>query len=358
MLDKKFYKNKKVLVTGHTGFKGTWLVKLLKILEADVCGYALAPENKENLYNLSNVDMHIKSIIGDIRCYESLKKVFDDFQPEIVIHLAAQPLVIEGYLNPKYTFETNVLGALNVVECVRQTPSVKSYLNVTTEKVYINNENPLVKISEEFPLDGYDPYSNSKSCSELVTQSYRRSFFENCECAISTARTSNVIGGGDFAENRIMPDCIKAAIKKESVVVRSANSLRPYQYILEPLVLYLEICEKQYKNKKLEGAYNICPDNAIKTKDLVECFCNKWGDSMNWISKEDSLLHEATLLQVSNAKIKKVFNWKSIYSLEDIVDKTIDWTKSYLDSPNNVPIIMDNQIKEFLEKYHIAYFIN
>ena len=249
MLDLEFYKNKKVLITGHTGFKGAWLSRILYRAGAKVTGYSLKPPTVPNLYELISLDKKLNSIEGDIRDIHHLKRVFEEIQPEIVLHLAAQPIVIDSYKDPVYTYETNVMGTVNVCECVRQNPCVRSFLNVTTDKVYHNNEWEW-GYRECDPLDGYDPYSNSKSCSELVTHSYINSFFDHMDVAVSTARAGNVIGGGDFANNRIIPDCVRAALKEEDIIVRNPYSTRPYQHVLEPLAAYLMISKEQYKDKK------------------------------------------------------------------------------------------------------------
>ena len=216
MLD--FYKGKKVFITGHTGFKGSWLCKLLTNAGADVTGYSLNPPTSPSLFEIANIESDVKSVIGDIRDFDSLKKAFDEAQPEIVLHLAAQPIVRDSYKMPAYTYETNVMGTVNILECVRQSNCVKSFLNVTTDKVYENREWQW-GYRENEPLDGFDPYSNSKSCSELVTHSYIRSFFADSDTAVSTARAGNVIGGGDFASDRIIPDCYRSAVIKQSVTV-------------------------------------------------------------------------------------------------------------------------------------------
>lgn len=234
MFDINFYNGKKVFITGHTGFKGSWLCKMLSKVGAEVTGYALDPPTEPSLFEIASIEKDIKSIIGDIRDYKSLKAAFDETQPEIVFHLAAQPIVRDSYKEPLYTYETNVMGTVNILECIRNSNCVKSFLNVTTDKVYFNREWEW-GYRENEKLDGYDPYSNSKSCSELVTHSYKRSFFEDNHVAISTARAGNVIGGGDFAKNRIIPDCVKAAINGECIVVRNICSTRPYQHVLEPL---------------------------------------------------------------------------------------------------------------------------
>lgn len=351
MLDLTFYKGKKVLLTGHTGFKGTWLSKILINAGAILCGYSLEAPTNPNLFELADVESHMTSIIGDIRDYKHLKSVFDDFKPEIVIHLAAQPLVRESYKNPSHTYETNVMGTVNILECVRLTDSVKSFLNVTTDKVYLNDDVINHPFKEDEPLDGYDPYSNSKSCSELVTHSYNKSFFKDKDCSISTARAGNVIGGGDFANDRIIPDCIRAQEKGIDIVVRNPHSTRPYQHVLEPLYVYLEICEKQYQNKKYEGYYNVGPDDCdcVNTGDLVTMFCNKWGNNAKWINKYDGGPHEATFLKLSNQKIKDVFEWTPKWHINECMDKIVEWTKVYFNKKEDIPFVMDKEIKEFFE---------
>ncbi len=350
MLDLSFYKNKRVLITGHTGFKGSWLCKILVNAKANVCGYSLEPATP-SLFRLSQVENNIKSVIGDIRDFNHLKSVFDEFKPEIVIHLAAQPIVRESYKNPKYTYETNVIGTVNVCECVRMTGSVKSFLNVTTDKVYKNDENPNHKFKEEESLDGFDPYSNSKSCSELVTHSYKNSFFKDMNVSVSTARAGNVIGGGDFANDRIIPDCIRAIEKKQNIIVRNPYSIRPYQHVLEPLYIYLEICEKQFENKVYEGFYNVGPDDCdcINTGHLVDLFCSKWGHEVKWINQFDGGPHEATFLKLDNNKIKSVFGWHPRWHINETIEKIVEWTKVYLEDKENIPSIMDKQISEFME---------
>ncbi len=349
MLDLSFYKNKKVLITGHTGFKGTWLSKILINAGAKVCGYSLEAPTNPNLFSLSKVESRMTSVIGDIRDYDKLKKVFDEFEPEIVIHLAAQPIVRDSYKNPKYTYETNVIGTVNVLECVRLTSSVKSFLNVTTDKVYLNDDIPNHLFKEDEMLDGFDPYSNSKSCSELVTHSYKKSFFKDRDCSISTARAGNVIGGGDFANDRIIPDCIRAIEEGKDIIVRNPFSTRPYQHVLEPLYIYLEICEKQYGNKKYEGYYNVGPDDCdcVTTGDLVTKLCNKWGNNLIWINKFDGGPHEAAFLKLDNTKIKETFSWHPRWHIDETIDKIVEFTKVYLTDKENIPNEMDKEIYEF-----------
>lgn len=346
MLD--FYKNKKVLVTGHTGFKGTWLCKMLSMAGAEVTGYSLEPPTQPNLFYMSGVEGQMKSIIGDIRHYENLKKVFDEIKPEIVFHLAAQPIVRDSYKNPLYTYETNVMGTVNVLECIRQTDCVKSFLNVTTDKVYKNQEWEWGYREDEY-LDGYDPYSNSKSCSELVTHSYRSSFFSDRDVRISTARAGNVIGGGDFANDRIIPDSIRAALKKETIIVRNPYSTRPYQYVLEPLAVYLLIAQRQYEDEKYEGAYNVGPDDGdcVTTGELADLFCAAWGENQSWENRYDGGPHEANFLKLDCSKLKKTFGWKPVWNVDKAIEKTVEWAKCY-ERGGNIRICMEKQIEEFL----------
>lgn len=349
MLDMTFYKDKKVLITGHTGFKGTWLCKILINAGANVCGYSLEPSTMPNLFSLSQIEKNMKSVIGDIRDYHSLKKIFDEFKPEIVIHLAAQPIVRDSYKDPKYTYEVNVIGTVNVLECIRNNSVVKSFLNVTTDKVYLNDDIAEHAFKEDEPLDGYDPYSNSKSCSELVTHSYKKAFFQEHQCAISTARAGNVIGGGDFANDRIIPDCVRAIEKNEKIIVRNPHSTRPYQHVLEPLFVYLEICEKQYKKMEYEGYYNVGPDDCdcVTTGNLVDIFCNSWGNGISWINKYDGGPHEAAFLKLDNNRIKNVFSWRPRWHIKETVDKIAEFTRVYLNDVNEIPYEMDKEINDF-----------
>lgn len=342
---KSFYKNKKVLITGHTGFKGSWLSKILDNWGAEITGFSLNPPTNPNLYNL--LDLNINSIIEDIRNYNKLNEVIMEFEPEIVIHMAAQPLVRESYTNPRYTYETNVMGTVNICEAIRNSDSVKSFLNVTTDKVYENKE-WVWGYRENEPLNGYDPYSNSKSCSDLITQSYNNSFFKELGISCSTARAGNVIGGGDFAKDRIIPDCVRAAKNKKPIEIRNPYSIRPYQHVLEPLKIYLMICMKQYENNKYSGNYNVGPDDedCVTTGELTDLFCKYWGENLGWINQSENGPHEANYLKLDCSKIKNTFNWKPKWHIEEAIEKTVEWTKIYFNK-NDVNECMDNQIKEF-----------
>lgn len=290
------------------------------------------------------------SVIGDIRDFDLLKKTFDEAAPEIVIHMAAQPIVRNSYRDPRYTYETNVMGTVNLLECVRQNSSVRSVLNVTTDKVYQNNE-WCWGYREDEKLDGFDPYSNSKSCSELVTHSYRNSFFvgENAP-AISTARAGNVIGGGDFADDRIIPDCVRAQIAGEPVYVRNPFSIRPYQHVLEPLFAYLMIAKAQYEEKTKAGWYNVGPDecDCVTTGELVDLFCNTWGDGAKWLDRsESSAPHEANFLKLDCSKIKAMFGWRPTWHILECMEMTCRFSKAMLRG-ENIREEMDREIEAFV----------
>lgn len=363
----EFYKGKKVLVTGHTGFKGSWLAKMLLMAGADVTGYSLEAPTDPSLFELAGLQDHMNSVIGDIRDFEHLNKVMDDVQPEIVLHLAAQPIVRLSYKEPRYTYETNVMGTVNLCEAVRTHNCVKSFLNITTDKVYLNKE-WCWGYREDEQLDGYDPYSNSKSCSELVTHSYINSFFggnkEGSSVAVSTARAGNVIGGGDFALDRIIPDSIRAiekaknsGEKKAEIVVRNPYSTRPYQHVLEPLYVYLMIAASQYNDVKYAGYYNVGPDDCdcVKTGELIDLLCAKWNaccgelPHAEWINQsEANAPHEANFLKLDCSKIKDVFGWQPRWHIEECMDQTVQFVKVMLEEPNDISNEMEREIKEFL----------
>ena len=345
MLD--FYKGKKVFITGHTGFKGTWLCRILLLAGAEVIGYALDPPTLPSLFIQTKTDSDMNSITGDVRNLEFLVRTFQNVKPEIVFHMAAQPIVRLSYSEPASTYEINVMGTVNILEAAKQTPSVKSFVNVTTDKVYENKEWHW-GYRENDNLCGYDPYSNSKSCSELVTYSYRNSFFKNEGApAISTARSGNVIGGGDYAKDRIIPDCVKAVCSGAEISVRNPYSIRPYQHVLDCLSGYLLLTEKQYNDKTYEGAYNFGPDdeNCIATKKLVELFCSSWGSGAAWKIQEDSGPHEANSLKLDCSKSKTVLGWKPRWDIKTSVEKTVEFTKANTNDEQTVCI--ERQIEEY-----------
>lgn len=353
MFDNSFYQKKKVLVTGHTGFKGTWLCRMLLDAGAQVTGYALDPPTEPSLFALSGVEHQMRSVRGDIRDVAHLSRVFEEIQPELVFHLAAQPIVRESYRDPVTTYETNVMGTVHVLECVRKNPCVRSVLNVTTDKVYENREWEW-GYRENEPLDGFDPYSNSKSCSELVTHCYRRSFFAEGGAAVSTARAGNVIGGGDFAADRIIPDCVRAAACGQPVVLRNPQSIRPYQHVLEPLAAYLMIAQAQYEDPSFAGYYNVGPDDrdCITTGELAEYFCRFWQEGMRLECRSDGGPHEANFLKLDCSKLKKTFGWKPRWNVEQAVEKSVEWYRIWRDG-GDTAACMQRQITEFLQREEI-----
>ncbi len=347
-----FYKDKKVLITGHTGFKGSWMCRVLVNAGAHVTGYALEPEDP-SLFTLAGLSENIEHIEGDVRDLGHLKEVFEKTKPEIVIHMAAQPIVRESYKDPVLTYETNVMGTVNVLECIRLTDCVRSFVNVTTDKVYLNKEWQW-GYRENEELNGYDPYSNSKSCSELVTSSYKNSFFADRDVAITTCRAGNVLGGGDFAKDRIIPDCVRALEAGNEVVIRNPHSTRPYQHVLEPVCAYLMIASSQYEDPSKAGSYNVGPndDGCYETGELVKLFCEKWNslgtDKMaSFRCEGDGGPHEANFLRLDCSLIKSVFGWNPKWDLDKTMEKITEWTKVYLES-GDVGSVMDKQIEEYL----------
>ncbi len=351
-MNPEFYKGKKVFITGHTGFKGAWMCMVLLSAGADVTGYALPAEEK-SLFSLCGLSRKMHSIEGDIRDQESLDKALTEAQPEIVIHMAAQPIVKESYVRPVYTYETNVMGTVNILEAVRNCPSVKSVINVTTDKVYRNREWEW-GYRENEELCGFDPYSNSKSCSELVTDCYCNSFFADRDIAISACRAGNVIGGGDFAKFRIIPDCVEAAHKGEDIIIRNPYSVRPFQHVLEPVTTYLTIAERQYTDRSVAGCYNIGPDecDCLTAGELADLFCCKWnevnGSNVSWKNVSDNGPHEANLLKLDCSKVKKVFGWRPVWHIDSAIEKIVEWCSCYF-SGGDINECMNGQIAQFLE---------
>ena len=343
-----FYSEKRVLVTGHTGFKGSWLCELLLQLGAEVTGFALEPPTDPSLFALTDMDKRIRSVIGDVRDLDALRRCFDQAEPQIVLHLAAQPIVKEGYRDPIGTYSTNVLGTANVLECVRACGSVVSVLNVTTDKVYAETGKP-EGYAEEDRLDGFDPYANSKSCSELVTACYRRSFLSGIP--VSTARAGNVIGGGDFAANRIIPDCVRALCAGESVVLRNPGSIRPYQHVLDPLLAYLMIAMEQTRQPLLAGAYNVGPDldGCVTTLELVERFSGCF-DAFQYVVKPDGGPHEADFLKLDCTKLKQTFGWSPVITIDQAVEMVAAWTAVWRDH-GDIRAVMDRQIADALRAF-------
>lgn len=347
-MDLSFYKNKKIFITGHTGFKGTWLTRILHLAGAKVTGYSLNPPTTPSLFEITKTANDINHMLGDIRDRESLIKAINNTKPEIVFHLAAQPIVRTSYKDPVTTYETNVMGTVNILEAVRQCESVKSFVNITTDKVYENKEWHW-GYRENENLCGFDPYSNSKSCSELVTYSYKNSFFNNENSpSISTARSGNVIGGGDYATDRIIPDCIRAIEDNKEIIIRNPNSTRPYQHVLECLSGYLLLAQKQYEDKTLSGSYNFGPDDAscVTTGKLVELFCKTWGNNANWKVQGDGGPHEANFLKLDCTLAKNRLGWLPHWNITTAIEKIVQWQKT-VDTGTKPAEITDTQIKEY-----------
>lgn len=312
-------------------------------------GYSLGSPTEPSLFNIVHLDRHMCSTLGDIRDFKTLQTAFLHAEPEIVFHLAAQPLVRESYRAPVDTYETNVIGTVNLLECVRHSNTVRSVVNVTTDKVYRNNEWAW-GYRENDALDGYDPYSNSKSCSELITHSYAGSFLSNNGISVSTARAGNVIGGGDFAQDRIIPDCIRAALRGTPIAVRNPSSTRPYQHVLEPLFAYLLIAMKQYNNPQYADWYNIGPDDCdcVTTGELVTAFCSAWKEGCTWEQHGEEGPHEAHFLKLDSSLIKSKLGWAPRWHIEEAVQRTCEWTKIWMSGADPLAAL-DAQIDAYLE---------
>lgn len=368
-----FYKGKRVLITGNTGFKGSWLTYMLLKAGAIVTGFSLAAPTKPNLFAIADLasDASLNQYFSDVRDLDQMKKIFIKERPKIVFHLAAQPIVRTSYRNPVDTYSINVMGTVNVCECVRlsllsagdggigdsQWGGVKSFLNVTTDKVYRNNEWDWGYRETDF-LDGQDPYSNSKSCSELITHSYKESYFTGETVRASTVRAGNVIGGGDFSSDRIIPDCVRALQKEGIVEIRNPNSIRPYQHVLEPLFVYLLIAKSQYIDPKFQGYFNVGPDDidCVSTGDLADLFCDVWNKTGAGVKavrsdkKDRDAPHEAKFLKLDSSKLKATFGWRPRWDIYEAVKNTILWTKVWMENSGDsekIKMEMDRELEEF-----------
>lgn len=352
-----FYKGKKVFVTGSTGFKGAWLCMVLKYLGAEVMGYALEPPTDPSAFGIMGVSDDIRQITGDVRDLDALSKEMKAFAPDIVIHMAAQPLVRESYADPVYTYDVNVMGTVNVLESIRRCDSVRSAVNVTTDKVYKNNE-WCWGYRENDALDGYDPYSNSKSCSELVTAAFKRSFLDGKGIAVSACRAGNVIGGGDFAKDRIVPDCYRALSENRKIILRNPASIRPYQHVLEPLFAYLAVAMAQYEDKELAGCYNIGPDEqgCVTTKEIAERFCSAWGREDGWEIRQDpNAVHEANFLRLDCSLLRSKLGIDTYLNANAAVTMAVEWYKAYHEG-GDVKRIALEQIKYYNDMFLMFCF--
>lgn len=340
-----FYNGKRVLITGHTGFKGAWLSQILLLAGAEACGYALAPA-PGGMYEQLQMEKQMRSVEGDIRDIDKLWHTVHDFRPEIVLHLAAQPIVRVSYMDPVGTYSTNVMGTVHILDCVRRSDSVRSFLNVTSDKVYQNVE-WVWGYREDDRLDGDDPYSNSKSCSELITDCYNRSFFNTRDAAVSTARAGNVIGGGDYAKDRILPDCVRAAGRGETILLRNPEAVRPYQHVLEPLSAYLLIAASQCRDSATAGSYNVGPaaENCITTRQIAELFCRYWGPGASYAVQSSGGPHEANLLRLDSSRITQTLGWKPQWCIERAVEETVRWYHAA--QSGDARAVTERQIQEF-----------
>lgn len=352
MIKRNFWNKKRVFITGHTGFKGSWLCLWLHLLGVEVTGYALLPPTDPSLFEQCNIVKMINSIIGDVRDIELLTKSMILAKPEIVIHMAAQPLVRESYKKPAETYAINVMGTVNLFEAVRKCDSIKAVINVTTDKCYENKE-WLWGYRENEQLGGYDPYSNSKACSELVTSAYRNSFFSPEGVAVASARAGNVIGGGDWAVDRLIPDCIRALLKQEKIVIRNPEAVRPWQHVLEPLGGYLILAQKLFENGlRYARGWNFGPDDsdAKPVEWIVQKVCSKWGAGANYEVDPGEHPHEANYLKLDCSKAKLELGWHPIWNLEQAIDRVIEWARAYKDNQDIKELCL-RQIKEYSNKY-------
>lgn len=345
MLDE--FRNKRVFVTGHTGFKGSWLCAMLALAGAEVTGFALPPA-EPSLCAIIGLEQRLRSVHGDIRDFDALWQAFQAAEPEFVFHLAAQPIVREGYRDPVGTYHTNVMGTVHLLECVRRMDCVRSVLNVTTDKVYENRQ-PSRGFRETDRLNGFDPYASSKACSELVTDSYRNSFLAGRGVAVSTARAGNVIGGGDFAPDRILPDCVRAVQAGRPIEVRNPASVRPYQHVLEPLTAYLLIARRQWEDPALAGSYNVGPDagGCLTTGQLAGLFCRCWGAGARWEQVGNDGPHEDAALRLDCSKLRAALGWAPRWDVERAVAETVAWIRAWL-SGDDPWACMERQVCAFL----------
>jgi CDP-glucose 4,6-dehydratase len=321
------YRNKRVLITGHTGFKGSWLALWLTRLGAKVAGYSLSPNTKPSHFSL--LDLKIESHIGDINSQEVLYRILDDFKPDIIFHLAAQPIVLESFSNPHYTFQTNIIGTVNLLECCRKIKTIKTIVVITSDKVYENLETEYL-YNETDRLGGADPYSASKACVEIICNSYCKSFFENAGTLLATARAGNVIGGGDWADYRLVPDIVRSVYNSEPLKVRNHGAIRPWQHVLEPISGYLLLGKYLIEGKKeFAGAWNFGPEtgNCISVSDLIDLIKTHWEEIK--VELLPAQFHESSILMLDCLKAKKLLKWNSIWGIEKTVNTTINWYKNY-----------------------------
>lgn len=349
--DRTFWKDKRVFITGHTGFKGSWLSIWLTEMGAIVKGYSLKPSTNPNLFDVTNISSYLESEIGDIRDYNKLKSSIHSFSPEIILHLAAQPLVRDSYENPLYTYETNVMGTANLLQASRNLSSLKSIVIVTTDKCYENKEWEW-GYRENEAMGGYDPYSSSKGCAELVTSAFRRSFFQETEVYIASARAGNVIGGGDWSKDRLVPDLLKSYNNGKQVLIRNPKATRPWQHVIEPLNGYLILAEELYRHGKLFAeSFNFGPrdEDCQSVESILTYINNYWNECPGWKLDDERNPHEARFLKLDISKAKYKLNWVPKWNIETTIKKILDWNKAFHNNENMLEYCIE-EIKSYTDK--------
>lgn len=350
VVDPSFWKGRRVFLTGHTGFKGSWLCLWLHEMGAEVTGYSLEPPTKPSLFESAGVGDLSRSVTADVRDGAKLKEAMVAARPEVVLHMAAQPLVRESYKIPVETYDVNVMGTVHFLEAVRACPEVRAVVNVTTDKCYENRE-WVWGYRETEPMGGHDPYSNSKGCSELVTSSYRRSYFGDGghAAAVASARAGNVIGGGDWAGDRLVPDFVRALLAGKKMVVRNPGAIRPWQHVLEPLSGYLMLAERLYwEGRAFAEGWNFGPEeaDARPVRWIVETLCRMWGSGATFETDPGPHPHEANLLKLDISKAKARLEWRPVWSLEKALEKIVEWTRAYRDG-GDLRAVCLRQIREY-----------
>lgn len=346
---KRTYSGKRVFMTGHTGFKGSWLSLWLTMLGARVHGYSLLPPSSPYMFDLIGLDSDVSGSHGDIRDLESLSRAMTDFAPDIVIHMAAQPLVRRSYVEPVETFSTNVLGTVNVMEAVRRTPSVQVMVNVTSDKCYENTE-AARPFRESDPMGGSDPYSASKGCAELAASAWNKSFFQDGGPAMVSVRAGNVIGGGDFGEDRLLPDMVRAYSRGEAVQIRSPKAIRPWQFVLEPLSGYLQLAQEAFLgNRDWVGGWNFGPESedTQTVGEVVDSFTTRWGDGARCEMDRNNHPHEAGILRLDCSKAKEKLGWTPRTGIGVAIDWSSEWYKAWHVNPQSLRDLTEEQIQRF-----------
>ena len=349
MINQDFWQGKKVFLTGHTGFKGSWLSIWLSSLGANVKGYALKPNSSPSLFEEAKVEKMIDSYYGDIRDFKSVQEVMEEFNPDILIHMAAQPLVRYSYAEPIETYEVNVMGSVNVLEAARGCKNLKAIVNITTDKCYENEELD-IKYSEDSPLGGHDPYSSSKACAELVASSYKRSFLQHNQVGLATARAGNVIGGGDWAQDRLIPDILRSFEQKIPVLIRYPKSIRPWQHVLEPLSGYLILAQKlYYESDKFSEGWNFGPreEDAKSVEWILDKMTSKWPYS-SWKLDEKFNPHEAGYLKLDISKADTLLGWQPTWDIDCALEKVIEWHQAWLNN-QDMHLFCLSEINEYTE---------